>query len=117
DLARRADAALKAARIDERLLDRMQPLVPGETLDRGDLVAVGADRQRDARADHLPVEQHRARPADADAAALLGAGEPEIVPEAIEERAVGRNLHRARRPVDGDTNLAVHGRRSFSLRA
>src|SRR5207249_2173527 len=28
DLARRADAALKAARIDERLLDRMQPLVP-----------------------------------------------------------------------------------------
>src|SRR5262249_32845615 len=113
DLARGADATLKTAGVDERLLDGMQPLVRGEALDRGDLVADGADRQRDARADHLAVEQHRARPADADAAAFLRAREPEIVPEAIEERTVRGNLHRARRSVDGETNLAVHERPSF----
>jgi hypothetical protein len=94
-----------------------ESLVAGQALHGRHLVAIGADRQRDAGADHLPIEQHRAGAADADPASFLGAGEPEIVPEAIEQRAVGGNLDRARRAVDGETDLSVHRRASFSLRA
>src|SRR5206468_1371622 len=93
DLARGADAALKSAGVDERLLDGMESLVLGEALDGRDRAAVREDRQRDAGADHLAVEKNGARAADADAAPFLGAREPEIVPEAVEERAVGGNLH------------------------
>src|SRR5207245_7613747 len=44
DLARRADTALKTARVDEGLLHGMQAFVPGESLHCRDLMAVGAHR-------------------------------------------------------------------------
>src|SRR4030095_1413647 len=75
--------------------------------------AVGEGRERDAGADHLAVQQDGARAADADAAPFLGAGEPQIVPEAVEERAVGRNFELVNRAVHRE---ADH-RATFSLSA
>src|ERR1051326_1080100 len=88
DLARRADAALEAAVLDEALLDRMELAVFREPLDGRDLAAVGENRGRDTRADHLAVHQHRAGAADADAAAFFRAGEPEIVAQKIDHHAI-----------------------------
>src|SRR5581483_443623 len=60
---RRAEPALHGACLDERLLDRVQLAVRAEALDRHDLVAVRLRGEHEARADELPVEQHRARAA------------------------------------------------------
>jgi len=102
DLARRADSH-ESARHHE-LLHRMKALVLSEPFDRRDLAAVGEGGERDAGADHLAVQEDGARAADAHAAPFLGAREPEIVPEAIEERAVGRNLQLVRGAVDGQAD-------------
>ena len=107
----------ESTRIHERLLDRLETLVLREPFDRGDFASIREDRQRDAGADHLPVQKDGERAADADAAPLLGAGEPQIVPEAVEQRAVGGNLHVVRRAVDDEVDQASYERRSFSLSA
>src|SRR3989442_4444643 len=70
-----AVAALGHLEVDPRLLDLVQGGAARQTLDRGDLLALGrADRQH-AGADRLAVEVHRAGSAHRDAAAVLGAGE------------------------------------------
>ena len=71
----------------------MEALVLGQAFDGRDLAAVRENRQRDAGADHLAVEQHGARAADPDAASFLGAREAKIVAEAVEQRAIGGNFH------------------------
>src|SRR5579859_338858 len=100
DLARRADAALEAAVIDEGLLQRMQLLALGHALDRGDPRAVHLHGQRDAGGDEAAVEQHGAGATDADAARLLGAGEAEVVAQQIDQRAPRRHARLARLAVD-----------------
>ena len=51
DEARRAEAALHRARLDERLLHGMQLVAVGEPLDRRHVVAVGLRGEHEARAD------------------------------------------------------------------
>jgi hypothetical protein len=103
DEARRAEAALDGAGVDERLLHRMQVLVPREPLDRHDLVALRLGAEHETGADERAVEQHRARAALALLARVLRAGELERVSEHHEEALAA--------PEVGLERLAVHRQR------
>ncbi len=86
DLSRGAEAALKRIMLDEGGLHGVEPVALGKPLDRGDLAALGHDRQRQARQRPAAVDMHRAGAAFAAVAALLGPGQAEMVPERVEER-------------------------------
>src|SRR5579885_3179197 len=82
--SRRAEAALQAMIIAERLLQRVQRLAVGrDAFDRHDLVAVGLHREHQARAGRTAVEQNGAGAADAVLAAQMRAGKAQIVPQEI----------------------------------
>ena len=76
DLARGADAALKAAAVDEGLLQRAELLRRAETFDCRDLGAVGLDGEGQTGGNDATVQRDGAGAADADAASLLGAVRP-----------------------------------------
>src|SRR5262249_55125065 len=80
DEARRAEAALDAARLDERLLDRVV-----DPLDGDDVVPLGLRCEDEARADEHAVEEHRARAALALLAGVLRAREAEPLAQRVEE--------------------------------
>src|SRR5206468_2304075 len=77
DLARGAEAALEAVVLDEGGLHGVQLAIPRQALDGEHVGAVVADGERQAGVDAPAVDQHRAGPALAAVAALLGAGEVE----------------------------------------
>ena len=87
DLAGRAVAALEGVVIDEGLLHRMQRAVRlGEAFDGGDLLALDARGERQARQHAAAVDQHRAGAALAMVAALLGAGQADVLAQRVEQR-------------------------------
>ena len=86
DEARRAEAALHRARLDERLLHAVQPVAVGEPLDRDHVVPVRLRRQHEARAHEHAVEQHRARAALALLARVLRARHVELLAQRVEQR-------------------------------
>src|SRR5690606_10560964 len=59
-----------------------------------------------AGADRLAVEQHRAGPADADAAAFLGARQLQIFPQEFDQQPVVGNLGRHRLAVDLQADIS-----------
>jgi hypothetical protein len=73
--------------VDEGLLHRMQrPVRLGETLDRRDVTAFGRGGKREA-GQHTPaVDDHGACAALAVVAALLGACQPEVLAQRVEQR-------------------------------
>src|SRR2546423_5187550 len=99
--ARRADAALRAARFDHRLLDGVQSLATGDALDRCNLRAFGLREGDETTVDENSTDDDRARAALALAAALLRAREFQLLAQNVEQtrQRVGMKL-------DG---LAVHG--------
>ena len=109
DLARRAEAALKAVMRDEGGLHRMEHVALGEALDGDDLGAVEAQRESQTRIDPLPVQEHGASAALPAVAALLGSGQIEALAQEIEERharVVERNLPPL--TVDGKAHREGH---------
>src|SRR6202022_4191165 len=110
DHAGRAEAALHRVARPERLLERTEAVGRSEALDGGDARALELDGQEQAAPGAAPVDQHRARAADAVLAAHVGAGEREVFPEEVRERAA--RLHHAlhRRTVDGETHPQSLGR-------
>ena len=66
----------------------------GQALDGRDRRAVGLDGEHQARVDAHVVDQDGARAALADEAALLRAGQPEVVAQHLEQGVVGRDLDR-----------------------
>ena len=72
---RRAEAALEPVLALEALLDRVQPPVDLQALDRPDLVAGGGGRQHRARLDRLGVHEHDARAAVGRVTPPVGAGQ------------------------------------------
>jgi hypothetical protein len=60
-----------------------------DAFDRGHLAAVVLDGQRQARQDTPAVGEHRARAAAALVAALLRAGEPELLTQRVEQAGAG----------------------------
>src|SRR5262245_59920843 len=65
-----AIAALHGAGVEEGVLERMEPPVLLEPLDRGDLAGRDGAEPGDARANRLPVDEHGAGAAAAFAAAV-----------------------------------------------
>ena len=72
----------------------------GEALDRLHGVTVDLADRHETRVDDHPVDEDRAGAALALAAALLGAGEIEILAQHVEEAAHPRSLHLHALPVD-----------------
>src|SRR3954470_24846255 len=85
DLPGSAVPALECVVVDERALHRMQLVLVGQPLDRADLVPGRRDRQREAGEHPPPVDPHRAGPAGALVAALLGAGEIQVLAQRVQQ--------------------------------
>ena len=79
DLAGGAVAALVAVMGDERRLQGVQAIGLAQPLNRGDLVVLMHDGERQAAVDAPAVDQHRASPALAMVAPLLAAGERQML--------------------------------------
>jgi hypothetical protein len=77
---------LKGIVLDERLLDRRQLVTVGQTLDGDYLSAVVSDREGETGIHATPVEQDRAGSALPVIAALLRAGERELLTQKVEQR-------------------------------
>src|SRR2546426_813582 len=97
---RGAEPTLDGAVPDERLLERMERPVALEPADGADRPPAHRGRQHEAARHRPAVEQHRARAADALAAALLDVEDPERIAQHLEQRLAGPNVHLPRAPVD-----------------
>src|SRR5262245_40544167 len=86
DLAGGAVAALKGVAVDERLLERVQPVALRQALDRRDPGAGVHDGEREAGVDAPPVDQDGAGAALAVVAALLGPGQAEVLAQRVQQR-------------------------------
>ena len=95
DLAGGAVAALEAVVLDEGGLQRVQGARRAETFDRHDLVALVHDGERQARVDAPAVDQHRAGAALPVVAALLGAGQVQVLAQRVEQRRARVQLEAA----------------------
>ena len=122
DLARRAVAALVAVVLDEGGLHRMQLVRRAQAFDGGDLGALVHHRQRQAGVDAPAVDDHRAGAALAVVAALLGAGQVQVLAQRVEQRgagvefelvalAVDAQRHLGRAPAPASARAAVRRRR------
>ncbi len=108
---RRAEPALQAVVLGERLLQRAQrPVALGQALDGLDRVAVGLHGEHEARAHALPVEQHVAVAAEAVLAGKVRAGQVEVLAQEVGERAAGLDGALAPAAVDLDPHR-MHRRR------
>ena len=90
----------------ERTLERIQLALGGEPFDRVDARAVGLYRQQHAALDGLAVEVNRAGAAVPRVAAHVRAGQPEVVPDEVDEKPTHGDVVLDRLAVD------VHGDRS-----
>ena len=102
DHARRAEAALEAVLVPERLLERVERRAVGHALDRLDLGAVGLDGEHRARLGALAVDVDGARAAVAGVAADVRAGEAEVVAQEVDEQEPRLDVGLVRLAVDGE---------------
>ena len=91
-------------------------LASGEALDRRDLAPLHERREREARLHALAVHQHRAGAALAEAAALLRAGQVQVLAQGIEQRGARVERQPVLRPVDAEHDVERSGRRVGALR-
>ncbi|MNC56695.1 hypothetical protein D3C75_1063120 [compost metagenome] len=90
--------------LDEGRLHRVQPVWRAEAFDGGDLRALVHHRQRQAGIDAPAVHQHRAGTALAVVAALLAAGQVQVLTQGVEQGDAGVQPQRSRCSV----HLEVH---------
>ena len=90
----------------------LRPVVPGQPLDRRHVPAVGLGGEHEARVHAPAVDQHGARAALPDEAALLRPGEPEVVAQGVEQRVVPGHRDGPRTPVERepDRDAVAHAR-------
>ena len=103
DLAWGAVAALEAIVLEEGGLNGMEifdAFATGEAFDGGDVGTLGGEGEGEAGVDAAAVEQDGAGPALAVVAALLRAGEVEVLAEDVEEGGAGVKDEGVRRTVD-----------------
>jgi hypothetical protein len=110
DLPRGTIAALESVVRDERFLQRMQIVAVGQPLDRRDRLPVVHHRQREARIDPAASHQYRAGAALAVIAALLGAGQREVLAQRVEQGRPRVQSHDARTAVDHEIDGLRHCR-------
>jgi hypothetical protein len=107
DLPGRAVAALQRVVGDERALDRVELAAGREPLDGHHPPAVLRRGEREARVDPPVVDQHGAGAARPAIARALGAGQPELVAQHVEQRRARRRGDPTRLPVDRHRDLGV----------
>src|SRR5438132_11283438 len=108
DLTRSANAALKSTVSDECVLEWSQMLIVWcQAFDGGDVRTVDEHGWHQASAEQGSVHQHTAGAAHANAAALLGAGQPERIAEQIDQPHVGRDGEVALHTVEGEADLVL----------
>jgi|tagenome__1003787_1003787.scaffolds.fasta_scaffold20273636_2 hypothetical protein len=90
---------------DERLLHRMQAAGGRQPFDGGRLPILALGRERQARQHALAVEQHRTGAARALVAALLRAGQLELVAQRVEQRDAAVRPHAPLSPVDPQRHI------------
>src|SRR5688572_31278412 len=103
--AGRAVAALGGPEVGEGRLQGMEPGAARQAFDRLDAAALAFEHQHDAGELRLAVHQHGAGAALAELAAVLGAGQPEVFPQHLEQGLVRRDRSRE--------GLAVHRQREL----
>src|SRR6478672_6385194 len=105
DHARGAEAALEPVLVPERLLQRVERGAVGHPLDGLDLVPVGLDREDGAGLRALAVEVDGARAAVAGVAPDVGAGQPEVVAQEVDEQEPRFDVGLVGLAVDGDRDV------------
>src|SRR5262249_54097067 len=115
---RRAEAALQAVIVDERLLQRMQLVAVRQAFDGADLPAFGLHRKHQAGAHGLAIEQHRAGTAHPVLAADMGAGLAAVVAARIDQGATWMDADAVVAPVEREADLSLldHGAACSSAR-
>ena len=86
DHAGRAEAALQRVMLTEGFLQGRELGVTGEPFDGHDLGALGLHREHQAGAHGCAVDENRAGAAHAVLAAHMGAGQPQMMAQAIRQR-------------------------------
>src|SRR3989475_9138618 len=106
---RGAVAALGSAQRRERFLQRVQSAALRQPFHRLHAAALAGEAEHQARQHGSAVEQHRARPAFAQFAPVLRAGEGEILPQHLEQRLVRSegDLDRLAVQLERDLDLQV----------
>src|SRR6185437_5094375 len=99
--AGRAEAALQAVMVHERLLHRMQVIALRQPLDGADLFAVSLHGEHQARAHRRAVDDDGAGAADAVLAADMRAGLAAVLADRVDERAPRLDGDFVRAAVDG----------------
>ena len=84
-----AVAALEGVPPDEGVLQRMQVIAVNQALYGRDVGPIARDGQGQAGVRPAPVDEDGARAALAVVAALLGPGQPQALPEQVEQRHAG----------------------------
>src|SRR5207237_9701255 len=105
DLPVLAEPACRHLLVDPRLLDRMEPAVCREPLERGDFRLHGG-HLRDARPRRDAVDDDGARAALAEPTSEPRTLQAEIVSQDVQKRRLGVDVDRMRRPVDLQLTLA-----------
>ena len=77
---------------------------PG-TLDGGDVLAVGLDRQDGAALHRLAVQVEAACATRRGVAADVGAGQPDVLADVLHQQRARLDVMGVRDPIDGDTDL------------
>jgi hypothetical protein len=99
----RAETTLETVALAEGGLDGMERLsVRGQALHGGDLSPVGLDREDEAGAHRLAVEQHGARSAHPVLAPYMRAGETELMAQEVAQEETRLLPAVVTSPVDGD---------------
>src|SRR5260221_3932231 len=83
-----AISALRNVVVDPGLLDVVQRAVGGQPFDRGDLFAAGFADQYAAGAHRNAIDMDRASSTLRNAAAVFGAGQPDIFPDRPKQRRI-----------------------------
>ena len=85
DLSGGAVAALQRVLLDERLLHQVQFVVGGQAFDGGDLPPLDRDGEHQAGVHPPAVDQHGAGATLAVVAALLAAGQPQVIAQGVQQ--------------------------------
>src|SRR6476646_1517873 len=105
DHPRRAEAALKAVLIPERLLERVERRLAGHPLDRLELATIRLDREHRARLRARAIDVDGAGAAVARVASDVGAGQAEVVAQEVDEEEARLDICLVRLAVDGDRDV------------
>jgi hypothetical protein len=107
-LTRRANAALKTAVFDKRLLQWMELAVFGESFDGFDLFPGATRRQGQTGTYQTAIDDHAAGAANADAAAFFGTGQAEVVAQNVKQQTIRFDFDLLFFSIDVQQNRSFH---------